>query len=95
MTDIKTTAELEQVISNLKSVLCDPVGNCCIQGSHEDRLVVDEALTALTAYKERLDSKEFVKELADSANNDIIVEPYGICSDLHVEHILKVIKQGI
>jgi hypothetical protein len=34
-------------IEQLKSVLCDPSGKCCITGSDEDRAVVDRALQAL------------------------------------------------
>lgn len=34
-------------IEQLKSVLCDPEGKCCIDGSDEDRAVVDKALQAL------------------------------------------------
>ena len=33
----------------LQSVLCDPEGKCCINGSDEDRRIVDEALAALAA----------------------------------------------
>ena len=31
----------------LKSVLCDPEGKCCISGSDEDRAIIDRALKAL------------------------------------------------
>jgi hypothetical protein len=34
-------------LDQLKSVLCDPEGKCCIAGSAEDRAVVDRALHAL------------------------------------------------
>jgi len=34
-------------IDQLKSVLCDPSGKCCIAGSDEDRAIVDRALQAL------------------------------------------------
>lgn len=34
-------------IDQLKSVLCDPTGKCCIAGSEEDRAIVDRALQAL------------------------------------------------
>jgi hypothetical protein len=34
-------------IEQLKSVLCDPTGKCCIKGSEEDRAIVDRALEAL------------------------------------------------
>jgi hypothetical protein len=34
-------------IDQLKSVLCDPEGKCCIAGSDEDRAIVDRALEAL------------------------------------------------
>lgn len=36
-------------IEQLKSVLCDPEGKCCIVGSEEDRAIVDQALQALSA----------------------------------------------
>ena len=36
-------------IEQLKSVLCDPEGKCCITGSDEDRAIVDRALQALAA----------------------------------------------
>jgi len=36
-------------IEQLKSVLCDPAGKCCITGSDEDRAIVDRALQALAA----------------------------------------------
>jgi hypothetical protein len=35
-------------IDELKSVLCDPEGKCCIAGSEEDRAIIDRALKALT-----------------------------------------------
>ena len=34
-------------LEQLESVLCNPEGKCCIQGSAADRAVVDAALTAL------------------------------------------------
>ena len=34
-------------VEQLKSVLCDPEGKCCITGSDEDRAIVDKALQAL------------------------------------------------
>jgi hypothetical protein len=34
-------------LDQLKSVLCNPEGKCCIAGSDEDRAVVDRALQAL------------------------------------------------
>jgi hypothetical protein len=36
-------------VEQLKSVLCDPDGKCCIAGSDEDRAIVDRALLALAA----------------------------------------------
>jgi hypothetical protein len=35
-------------IDQLKAVLCDPTGKCCIDGSDEDRAIIDRALQALT-----------------------------------------------
>jgi hypothetical protein len=34
-------------LDQLKAVLCDPSGKCCIDGSDEDRAIVDRALQAL------------------------------------------------
>ena len=34
-------------LEQLKSVICDPDGKCCITGSDEDRAIVDRALQAL------------------------------------------------
>jgi hypothetical protein len=34
-------------LNQLKSVLCNPEGKCCIAGSDEDRAIVDRALKAL------------------------------------------------
>jgi len=36
-------------VEQLKSVLCDPEGKCCIAGSDEDRAIIDRALKALAA----------------------------------------------
>jgi hypothetical protein len=36
-------------VEQLKSVLCDPEGKCCITGSDEDRATVDRALQTLAA----------------------------------------------
>lgn len=41
--------EAMNAIEQLKSVLCDPEGKCCIVGSEEDRAIVDRALQALSA----------------------------------------------
>jgi len=38
-------------IEQLKSVLCDPEGKCCIAGSDEDRAIIDRALQALAQRK--------------------------------------------
>jgi hypothetical protein len=35
------------LLDQLKSVLCDPEGKCCIAGSDDDRAIVDRALQAL------------------------------------------------
>jgi hypothetical protein len=36
-------------LDNLRAVLCDPEGRCCIAGSDADRKIVDDALAALAA----------------------------------------------
>jgi hypothetical protein len=38
-------------IDQLKAVLCDPTGKCCIDGSDEDRAIIDRALQALAQPK--------------------------------------------
>ena len=38
------------ILEQLKSVLCDPSGKCCITGSDEDRAIVDRALQALAEH---------------------------------------------
>ena len=43
---------IDKAIKALESVLCDPDGNCCIRGSKDDRIIVDEALADLKAHKE-------------------------------------------
>jgi hypothetical protein len=40
-------------IEQLKSVLCDPEGKCCIAGSDEDRAIVNRALQALAQRTEQ------------------------------------------
>ena len=39
-------------IDQLKAVLCDPEGKCCVAGSDEDRAIVDRALEALAQLEE-------------------------------------------
>jgi hypothetical protein len=39
-------------LEQLKSVLCDPDGKCCITGSDDDRAIVDRALQALAQPEE-------------------------------------------
>ena len=51
MTDLRTAAQ--QALEALESVLCDPEGKCCIDGSDADRAVVDKALAALRAALEQ------------------------------------------
>ena len=41
------------VIDQLKSVLCDLSGKCCIAGSDEDRATIDRALEALERLEEQ------------------------------------------
>jgi len=48
---------MEKILNDLRAVLCDPEGKCCISGSDADRAIVDSALAALatqpTASNER------------------------------------------
>ena len=39
----------EKIAEALRSVLCGPDGKCCIDGSDDDRSIVDEALAQLEA----------------------------------------------
>lgn len=41
--------KINVAIEKLVSVLCDPEGRCCIQGSDADRKIVDEAIAELKA----------------------------------------------
>ena len=42
----------QEPVTALESVLCDPSGKCCIEGSDADRAIVDGALAALKAAKQ-------------------------------------------
>jgi len=42
------TKELDEALEALKAVLCDPEGVVCINGSDEDRRVIQNALAALS-----------------------------------------------
>jgi len=59
-------------IEQLKSVLCEPDGTCCIAGSDEDRAIIEGALQALAAQPEQepmswhesiLNQKKFLAEM--------------------------------
>ena len=50
---------IEQAVEDLKSVLCDPQGLCCISGSNEDRAIVDKALTSIQAEPQYVDVDSF------------------------------------
>ena len=54
-------------IEQLKAVLCDPEGKCCIQGSDTDRAIVDRALQELTVTQQA----EAVPVLTDEAIDDL------------------------
>ena len=58
-------------IDNLKAVLCDPEGKCCIHGSDGDRRVVDDALRELAAAQAQ----------RDKARNDALEEAAKICDE--------------
>jgi hypothetical protein len=42
-------AKLRKALERMATVLCDPEGKCCIDGSDADRAVIDLAMTALEA----------------------------------------------
>ena len=58
-------------LEQLKSVLCDPAGKCCISGSEADRAVVDSALAylALPVQSAPLNHKAFNYWLDDVTRN--------------------------
>ena len=72
----------EKALEALKSVLCNPEGKCCIDGSDEDRRIIDEALNALKEpdyvdiVKEKITSWTDVEnhgyDFTDGWNNSII-----------------------
>jgi hypothetical protein len=56
------------ILDDLKSVLCDPDGVCCIAGSDGDRAVVDDALRRLSLMEARIaEIKEAEQHLIDTA----------------------------
>ena len=63
-------------IEQLKSVLCDPTGKCCIKGSEEDRAIVDRALQALA-------QPAPVKEPVAYCEIHYLPEPCAQCSKEH------------
>ena len=54
------------ILEQLKSVLCDPSGKCCITGSDEDRAIVDRALQALAEQPAQRTWVDLTKEEVDS-----------------------------
>lgn len=64
-------------IDQLKSVLCDPEGKCCIAGSDEDRAIIDRALDALAQPEEPTDLHN---RLADLHFYEEIAEHYAKCA---------------
>lgn len=59
-------------IEQLKSVLCDPSGKCCIKGTDEDRAIVDRALQALEQPEE---------EPVDCPRIELVVAIHSLASD--------------
>jgi hypothetical protein len=60
-------------IEQLKSVLCDPEGKCCIAGSDEDRAIIDRALQALAQRTEQepVGCADLIKRLRETANKGV------------------------
>lgn len=61
-------------IEQLKSVLCDPEGRCCITGSDEDRAIVDRALEALAKQEQRCEYCDGTGDVHDQTG-----EWRGVC----------------
>lgn len=79
----------EQAIENLRAVLCDPEGKCCITGSDEDRRIITAALRSLSAPSATATTGEFVSvpkeptlEMWDAAWKSIGL-PYRAKLSLH------------
>ena len=64
-------------IDQLKAVLCDPSGKCCIDGSDEDRAIIDRALQALAQPDNTSDS---ATRSADSAESFCKQELHNLMS---------------
>ena len=63
-------------IDQLKSVLCDPTGKCCITGSDKDREIVDQALQALAQPAQDLSRlKPFVHGLGQAILQEMMTTP--------------------
>lgn len=61
-------------LEQLKSILCDPSGKCCISGSAEDRAIVDRALKTLAEPTAPSTAGERAEYLTLSAIRAIAVE---------------------
>tara|TARA_R110002126_G_scaffold4124_3_gene22172 strand:- start:370 stop:738 length:369 start_codon:yes stop_codon:yes gene_type:complete len=65
-------------IDQLKAVLCDPTGKCCIDGSDEDRAIIDRALQALAQPKQAVvPFPSFMRKRIEQAMDDAI-HPTGM-----------------
>jgi len=71
-------------IEQLKSVLCDPTGKCCIKGSEEDRAIVDRALEAL-AQPEFWDGVDFDIKTTPPQRTWVGLTD-GVMCDIAIEH---------
>ena len=56
-------------LDDLKAVLCDPEGACCISGSEMDREIIDRCLRGIARQKEQL--KQRIAHLQDQRRERI------------------------
>jgi hypothetical protein len=57
---------MRKKFDELRAVLCDPEGKCCISGSNEDRAIID---LGLSAFESLIDAAEFVRTNRPGAEN--------------------------
>jgi len=60
-------------IDQLRAVLCDPSGKCCIDGSDEDRAIIDRALQALAQPEQEPVAYADALDLAKDCNWDTFI----------------------
>lgn len=75
-------------LEQLKSVLCDPKGKCCIAGSNEDRAIVDRALQAL-AEQEQVALAQQVMGCFHAAEIEGLTAALANTTDEHLKDLVE------